>query len=60
MNELNITEVCRSFHIALPESLIRRVKAVAALEERDVADVTAVALSLYLAGRLNDNDPKTT
>jgi hypothetical protein len=56
MNELDPTEVRKSFHTAIPESLIRRVRAVAALEDRDVADVTAVALSLYLADRLPKHD----
>jgi hypothetical protein len=58
-NEMDTTEERRSFHTALPGSLVRRVKAVAALENRDVADITAVALSRYIADRLPLEDRPT-
>jgi hypothetical protein len=37
-----------SFSIALPRALIRRIRARAAMEDREVADVTAAAIKTYL------------
>jgi len=41
-------ELC-SFHVFIPRALIRRVKARAAMEDRQLADITAAALTEYLA-----------
>lgn len=38
----------RSLHVFVPAFLVRRAKALAAIEDREVADVVAVALSRYL------------
>lgn len=52
-------ETRRSFHTAIPETLVRRVLAVAALEDRDVGDITTVALQQYISDRLPETGPKT-
>jgi hypothetical protein len=41
-------EARRSFSTHIPEGLIRRVLARAAMEERTVADITAMAIAEYL------------
>jgi hypothetical protein len=38
----------RSLHVGIPNSLLRRAKACAAMEDREVADVVAAALARYL------------
>ena len=38
-----------SLHVGIPKSLFRRVSARAAMEDREVADVVAVALVDYLS-----------
>ena len=42
------TEERHSLHVGIPRSILRRAKACAALEEREVADVVTAALGEYL------------
>jgi hypothetical protein len=48
MSDTQTNDECCSFSVHIPKSLIRRIRARAAMEDRDVADLTAAAVKSYL------------